>query len=129
MAAPLIAVVDDDPDILAMLDTLLTDAGYRTFLWPRGKDAHLQIRQIKPDLLIVDMWMEDRDAGRMVMGLMELDPGTRDIPVIVCSAHVRELRSRIHEFRGKGHVIMEKPFAIDDLLTTVEQLLAGKGSA
>ena len=124
MAAPLIAVVDDDPDTLALLDTLLVDAGYRTFLWPRGKDAHLQIRQIKPDLLIVDMWMEDRDAGRMVLGLMELDPSTRDIPVIVCSAHVRELRSRIHEFRGKGHVILQKPFDNDDLLATVHQLLS-----
>lgn len=123
MPPPLIAVVDDDLATLELFDTLLTNAGYRTFLWPQGKDAHLMIRKIKPDLVILDMWMEDRNAGSMVLGLMKLDPGTRAIPVIVCSAHVAVLQARLHEFREQGDIVLEKPFAPEDLLAKITALL------
>lgn len=126
MQSPLIAVVDDDPEIRQMLEMLLHSAGYRTLLWDHGKDAHLIIRRNKPDLVILDMWMEDRDAGRTVLGLMELDPGTQRIPVIICSAHVEALRARIHQFSERGYTILPKPFEPEELLQQVRARLAGR---
>jgi len=129
MVSPLIAVVDDDLATLEMFDTVLTDAGYRTFLWPQAKDAHLMIQRTRPDLVILDMWMEERDSGRTVLGLLELDSTTKWIPVIICSAHVPGLRVRLHEFRQHGHVtkerlILEKPFDPNDLLAKIAALLS-----
>ena len=126
MHSPLIAVVDDDPELREMLDMLLRDAGYRTLLWEHGKDAHLIIRRSKPDLVILDMWMEDRDAGRTVLGLMEIDPATQSIPVIICSAYVDALRARIHQFRERGYTILPKPFSPEELLQQVRAHLAGQ---
>jgi len=93
---PLIAVIDDDPEILQMLHRALTFAGYRTVLWQRGKDAHRMIRQAQPALVILDLWLEARDSGEIVLDLLQLDPRTRSIPVIVCSGHVPILRAMAH---------------------------------
>ncbi len=123
MQAPLIAVIDDDAPTRDFLAELLTSAGYRTLLWGQGKDAHLLIRREKPDLIILDMWMEDRDAGRTVLGLMDLDPSTRRIPVIICSAHVGVADGPVREFQARGYMILTKPFDTGDLLGKIRALL------
>ena len=119
MEAPLIAVIDDDLPFRQMLDEVLTDEGYRTFLWPSGKDVHLMIQQVNPDLIILDMWLEYARAGEQVLGLLELDPRTRQIPVIICSGNMPLLQSRNQEFRQKGYRLLEKPFDMDDLLAQI----------
>ncbi len=127
-AAPLVVVVEDDQATAAMLAELLSSAGYRSLLLARGKDAHVAIRNAKPDLVILDLWLEHRDAGDMVLGLLGLDPGTRHIPVIVCSAHVDVLRDRAPELRRYGYVLLEKPFQAKELLAAIESLLARVGN-
>ena len=124
MASPLIGVVEDDEATLDIIDSLLTRAGYRTLLWPSGKDAHVMIRNQKPDLVILDLWLEDREAGGMVLGLMELDPATKRIPVLICSANVVALRDRKARLTEKGYAVVEKPFDPDVLLAQVAALLA-----
>ena len=128
MERPLIAVVDDDLPFRQMLDEVLTDEGYRTFLWPSGKDVHLMIQQVKPDLIILDMWLEHANAGEVVLGLLELDPRTRQIPVIICSGNMPLLQSRSQEFRHKGYRLLEKPFDVNDLLAEIAALV-GKAHA
>ena len=123
MEPPLIAVIDDDLPFRQMLDEVLTDEGYRTFLWPSGKDVHLMIQQVKPDLIILDMWLEDPHAGERVLELLELDPGTQRIPVIICSGNMPLLQNRSREFRQKGYRLLEKPFEVDDLLAQVAALV------
>jgi len=128
MQAPLIAVIDDDAPTREFLDEVLRSVGYRTLLWGQGKDAHLLIRREKPDLIILDMWMEDREAGRTVLGLMGLDPSTRRIPVIICSAHVGVADGPPREFHDRGYVILPKPFGTDDLLGKIRGLLGQAGA-
>ena len=124
MEPPLIAVVHDDRPTLELLDTLLTDAGYRTFLWSRGSNAHVSIRELQPDLVILeDMWLEHPTAGELVLGLLERDAGTQHIPVIICSAHTAVLHNRIQLFRQQGYLLLEKPFDANDLLNKVATLL------
>ena len=62
-AAPLIAVVEDDPEIRELLDLLLTEEGYRTLLLPVGWDAPRIVRETRPALVIMDLWLETGDAG------------------------------------------------------------------
>jgi DNA-binding response OmpR family regulator len=121
---PLIAVVHDDLRTRELLDNLLTDAGYRTFLWGRASEAHGLIRQIQPDLVILaDLWLDHPTAGEMVLGLLELDPGTQHIPVIICSAHTSVLQRRIQLFRQERYAIVAKPCAPADLLAQIAAAL------
>ena len=119
MATPVIAVVEDDPDIRELLDQLLTLEGYRVLLFHRGADAHAQFRRIKPDLVILDLWLETEAQGETVLGLLEQDVTTRDIPVIVCSGHIAVLKDKAAEFRKRGYGVVPKPFNIDELLAAV----------
>ena len=106
-----------------MLDHLLRDAGYRTVLWPCGKDAHQMIRLVKPGLIIMDMWLERPAAGEMVLGLREGNPATQWIPLIISSGNLPLLQYRSQDFRQKGYVLVEKPFDVDDLRGTVAAFL------
>jgi CheY-like chemotaxis protein len=126
MTVRVIAVVEDDVEILHMLDVLLRGASYQVISYTRGEDAHQFIRRTLPDLVILDLWLEDRNAGGMVLGLLELDPLTRNIPVIVCSAHVQVLREHAQYFTGKGHRVLPKPFEPAALLSEIETALASR---
>ncbi len=120
MTAPLIAVVEDDQEICGMLDDLLTMEGYRVLLYHQGKDAHVVLRRARPDLIILDLWLETEAGGETVLGLLELDPATRHIPVIVCSGHISVLKDKAAQFRQRGYAVVPKPFQIDELLTAIE---------
>ncbi len=119
MPTPVIAVVEDDPDIRELLDQLLTLAGYRVLLFQRGTDAYEQFRRSKPDLVILDLWLETEAGGETVLGLLEQDVMTRDIPVIVCSGHIAVLKDKAAAFRQRGYGVVPKPFNLDALLAAV----------
>jgi DNA-binding response OmpR family regulator len=119
----LVAVVENNPATLAMLDDLLCSEGYRTLLQPAAKDAHLVLRQARPDLVILDLWLEDQDAGETLLGLLELDATTRTIPVIVCSAHLDLLRTKAALLRRRGYRVLAKPFQVDALLAAIHAMI------
>jgi DNA-binding response OmpR family regulator len=123
MPVPRIAIVEDDPVVAQLLVELLTAEGYRTLIWPRGTDAHRQIRAAQPDLVILDLWLEDAEAGLTMLALLERERTPRRIPVIVCSAHVTALRRQEQRLRQRGYTIVEKPFNIKELLAEIRALL------
>ena len=87
--APRIAVIDDDPDILNMLEASLTPEGYHVLCYTVGNGAYEWIRGEQPDLIILDLWMETPDTGNAVIGLLLADPATRAIPIIVFSGYLQ----------------------------------------
>src|SRR5436190_287660 len=97
---PLIAIVNDDIAITAMLGELLTDEGYQAFICFSGDEAHARIHRETPDLVILDMQMEQRDSGLIVLELLRLDPVTENIPIIMCSADGQFLREKAEQLRA-----------------------------
>jgi CheY-like chemotaxis protein len=118
-----IAIIEDDPDTLALVHDLATQAGYQTVRCTRGAEAYPLIRATQPDLVILDLWLESQEAGGMVLGMLELDPVTQAIPVIVCSAHRPLLEQRAPYLQAKGHAVLAKPFTPEQLLVTILQAL------
>jgi two-component system nitrogen regulation response regulator NtrX len=124
MYRPLIAVVDDDPALRQVVQDLLEDEGYATLLRAQGTGAYELIREAQPALVILDLWLEHPNAGGMVLALLELDEATNHIPVIVCSGYMQLYRDQQTLLRGKGYVLLEKPFSVEALLGHVQALLA-----
>jgi CheY-like chemotaxis protein len=60
-------------------------------------------------------------AGWALLDMLYLDPETRAIPVILCSAATRQVQEASASFAGKGIIWLEKPFELETLL----DLLAG----
>ena len=115
-----ILVVDDEPSLLDVLTSLLTDEGHTVQTAPNGRVALEKIADDLPDLLITDVMMPDLNGWMLLAAVRERTPA---LPVIVISAVDRpEVRQR--EFFITDHtVFLRKPFHVEALLTLVERLL------
>lgn len=81
--APLVFVVNDDTAFLQLMQELLQEEGCRCRTMMSSKDAHLAIREDQPELVILDIRINNEEAGLLVLDLLTMDPATRAIPVIV----------------------------------------------
>jgi two-component system, NtrC family, response regulator GlrR len=122
---PLVAVINDDPAFLELLSTFLTeDCNWRVVVWADGIDAVSKLRAHRPDVVILDIRLEDHDSGRAILAEIRRDTSLRAIPVIVCTADSQFLREHSGLLSELGADVLEKPFDLDTLESKVEQALA-----
>lgn len=114
-----ILVVDDDPDIVLVLVTILEDAGY-TVLTADATTYQAPLRDREPpDLILLDMLLSGHD-GRDIARELKGQQTTNHIPIIMLSAHPSAQR----EAQAVGaDQFMAKPFEMDELLATVAATL------
>ncbi len=62
MTAPLITILDDEPQIRSMLATALEDAGFRTASFGRATEFEAALATMKPDICLVDLGLPDKDG-------------------------------------------------------------------
>ena len=77
-----ILVVDDEPDVITYLSTLLTDAGYRVRSAMDGQEAMDAIAAEKPDLVSLDITMPEKSGVRVYRDMRE-NPELAGIPIII----------------------------------------------
>ena len=119
-----IAVINDDTVFLDLMRELLeTEGGYEAIICKEWQDAHGFVKEQKPDLLILDIRIGGEERGWSILNLLTLDPATRHIPVIVCSAAIQSLHEHQALLDKFGICALPKPFDLDVLLETVERML------
>jgi len=77
-----ILVLDDEPNVVAYLETLLQDNGYDTVSAGDGREGMEKARSEKPDLITLDISMPEESGVRFFRELKE-DPDLSGIPVII----------------------------------------------
>jgi chemotaxis family two-component system response regulator PixH len=118
-----IAIVNDDRSFIDLVAELLEDEGWEAIGLFEGNRAFEQIKEKRPDLVILDIRMEQPDTGWRILNLLMLDPETRTIPVVMCSSDWNELRQKESWLTRRGVTILPRPFDIDDLYASVESAL------
>lgn len=122
----LILVVDDDPDLVDMISTKLGANNYRTAKAYDGIQAWEQIRQEKPDLVILDVMMPKKD-GYVVCEEIKNDPDFKDIAVVLLTAVVEKVPTTTythHEGRTtRADDFIPKPIDLDKLMDIVKENL------
>lgn len=121
---PLIAVVNDDTEFIALMRDLLSEEDYRVSTHLVAHNAYQELLAGRPDLIVLDIRMGTPEAGWQLLELLRLNRATARIPVIVCSADAPFLRAKQEHLREQGYAILEKPFDIDTLLEKVGAALA-----
>ena len=111
-----VVVVNDHPEFLALLSEFLGEEGYDVLTIPKHQGAFEQIKNAKPEIIICDLVFDNIPAGWALLDMLYLDPATRAIPVILCSAASRQVQEAAASFAGKGIVWLEKPFELEKLL-------------
>lgn len=116
-----ILVVDDEADIRELIGGLLEDEGYTARYAGDADEALAAIRQRKPSLAILDVWLQGSrlDGIALLDEMRAVDPG---LPVIVISGH-GTIETAVSAIRKGAYDFIEKPFKSDKLLLTVERAL------
>ncbi|MEG4505856.1 response regulator [Microcoleus sp. F6_B4] len=116
-----ILVVDDTPDNLRLLSTMLRDKGYKVRGVINGQMALKAARSTPPDLILLDISMPQMN-GYEVCQHLKADARTSDIPVIFLSALDRVL-DKLKAFAVGGVDYITKPFHLEEVLARVENQL------
>ncbi|MBA4380039.1 MAG: hypothetical protein C0393_05050 [Anaerolinea sp.] len=123
---PYILIVDDDPDILEGILTILETQPYRLATARDGKQCMAMVAQEVPDLLLLDLLMPRMD-GWGVIREMRSEPRYAGVPIMVLSTVVEDASRRRYELEtGMGMDVQEyiqKPAQPAELLRRVERLL------
>lgn len=111
---PTVLIIDDDPLIVDFLTEVLEDEGYRVLTSVDGAALRMA-RETRPDVILLDVMMPAMDGLEVSRRLRE-DPTTRNIPIVVMSAH-----DRLNTVAATMQVNdkLSKPFHFGDLSATV----------
>ena len=116
-----ILVVDDEPDITALVAYPLAQAGYRVSTAANGPDALTAAREERPDIVILDVMLPGA-SGYDVLAELRRREETRDVGVILLTAR-REEPDRIRGLSLGADDYLTKPFSPAELALRVNALL------
>ena len=118
---PTILVVEDEPAIMELLKVHLVDAGYEVKEAPDAETAHAVIKEMLPDLLLLD-WMLPGQSGLALAKELRADARTKELPVIMVTARTDEA-DRVAGLEAWVDDYVTKPFSPRELKARIKSVL------
>ncbi|MFZ5803038.1 MAG: response regulator [Candidatus Omnitrophota bacterium] len=119
-----ILAVDDDPTILKLICSGLSQAGYEVVTTDDGAKVMGLLESAKPDLAILDIIMPQMD-GTEVARQMREDPRYQNIPIIFLTVLCDKSHPKAHEEIFGKNAVLGKPFRMEELAEKAEEMLRG----
>ncbi|MEO7199481.1 MAG: sigma-54 dependent transcriptional regulator [Dokdonella sp.] len=120
MSLARVLVVDDEPDIRAVVAEILEEEGYTVTVAESAAAAREARRRERPDVVLLDIWMPDLDGISLLREWSER--GGLPCPVIMMSGH-GTVETAVEATRLGAYDFVEKPISLAKLLLTVERAL------
>ncbi|SFT54755.1 response regulator transcription factor [Sedimentitalea nanhaiensis] len=105
MTAPLVTILDDEPEIRQLLTEVLTDAGFRTQSFGRAREFEASLKHVTPDVCLVDLSLPDTD-GLALVHRLALEQGAS---VIIISGRA-QVQDRVTGLELGADDYITKPF-------------------
>ena len=121
MNPPKILAIDDEPDVLDFLRLVLERSGFAVATSRNGTDGLIKAHVEKPDLILLDIMMEEMD-GWETLRLLKLDENSQHIPVVILSAR-SEPRDKIRALQEGAVDYIIKPFSVVESLEKIHAIL------
>ncbi len=121
-----VMVVDDNPDIITIVRTILEGKGYNVFSATSGPELLDLLKTQKPDLIILDIMMPEMDGLEVLTRLKGMTE-TATIPVILLTAKV-QYEDVLGGYKLGADYYITKPFTSTQLVNGIN-LLLGEGKA
>ncbi len=113
-----IMIIDDTPENLDVLESMLSSKGYKIHTFPRGELALKAAERVAPDLILLDVSMPGMDGFEVCRRLQAHDR-LRHIPVVFISAF-GDVGKKVEGFQLGGVDYVTKPFHIEEVTARVE---------
>jgi len=117
-----VLIVNDEPDQLTLMGSLLRKAGYTVLTAEDGLDGLTLARRDHPDLVISDVTMP-RMNGLALCREIRADAELKTVPILLISAHQRDTESAVAGLRAGADDYLEVPFDSARLVAKVSRLL------
>ena len=117
----IIVVVDDNPEICFFCRTVLSVHGYQVFTATTGKEGLSLIAAENPDLVILDIMMEEVDSGFQVAA--KLAQSNPDLPIIMLSSIAGASSKVFDTSQLPINQLLDKPIQPDKLVEKVKHLI------
>jgi DNA-binding response OmpR family regulator len=111
-----VLVVEDDPDLLAVMELILVEAGYRVRTATDGRAGLASVADEMPALILLDMRMPRMDGWEFAREFRARHG--RSAPIVVVTA-AEDARRRAEEIEADGWIA--KPFDLDEVLAAAER--------
>ena len=115
-----VLVVDDEPDIRRLVKEILEDESYIVTTAENAASAREELTRVRPDLMLLDIWMPDTDGMDLLRELSENE--ALPCPVIMMSGH-GNIETAVDALRLGAYDFIEKPVSMAKLLVTVQRAL------
>jgi diguanylate cyclase (GGDEF)-like protein len=116
-----IVIADDQDDLLAMMTDALQMEGYNVRGAPDGQRAIELVRDMPPDLVIVDLWMPQKN-GFEVCETLKNDPATQHLPLILLSG-AADIENKVQGLELGADDFVTKPVNLIELLARIRMIL------
>ena len=119
-----VLVVDDEDRLLRLMEALLIPMGYEVILAHDGEEALRKVREIPPDVILLDIMMPKMDGFEVAMKLKE-DHETTIIPIVMVTA-LTEVGDRVRALEAGADDFLSKPVDKTELKARVRSLVKVK---
>jgi two-component system, chemotaxis family, response regulator PixH len=109
----IILIVDDMQCELDLMSEYLIRSGYTVITAMNGEEALIKVREIKPDAIVTD-WMMPKMGGLDIARQLKKHPDTAGIPIVICTAKIRDVDRIWAKKQGINHYIT-KPYTEQEL--------------
>jgi len=120
-----IVCIEDDPEMIELIQLILNRRGFEVLGAPGGKEGLKLVREIIPDLVLLDLMMPEMD-GWEVYQQMKAEESTRGIPVIIVTAKAQNIDKVLGLHIAKVDDYIAKPFGPQELIDSVEKIFLDK---
>ncbi len=114
-----VLIVDDLPEFLEVVQTLLDDEGVRVTTATMPPDDLEDVLALAPDAIVLDFLIAGTEIGCAFLERLKSDPRTAPIPVVVCTAAARLVERMADELTAWNCRVLPKPFELEDLLSAL----------
>jgi len=123
--APKVLIIDDDVDLVAAMRVTLEADGFVVADAQDGRRGLQMLREEKPDVVILDVMMDEIDEGLQVAYQIRSDPATRDLPILMLTSVTQQTGLLMDPKRDEGFLpvneFIEKPVSPRALLDLVRK--------
>ena len=118
---PRALVVNDTQEILELFEEILSGIGFDVVLMSYAPRELERVREAKPDIIVLDFLMGDRELlGWQLLQKLKMDRTLDSIPVVVCTGAVKAVQEQQGYLTEQGVMVVLKPFNVDQLEEAVQ---------
>ncbi len=116
-----VLIIDDEKDICFLISEILKDENYNTSIALNSDEAISKFKEIKPDLVILDVWLSNSKLDGIEI-LKEFKSINSNIPIIIISGH-GTVDLAVKSIKNGAYDFLEKPFNSDKLIILTKRAI------